>query len=562
MTEDARESPPLDVDEHLAKLQGLLALGRLMIENRDEHALLGLAGSSVRSLGPFRLLGIHLADRGWAAVPGTGSPAASGPDLEQQLLRLTSAGGRLTGTGDGWARAYALDSADGLIGHLVIASEIEPALWAQFLVGILAQQTSIALANSRLYARLRGQAAELQSTLATLEHSMAIHDRLTEIAIRGEGEQGIARALHELTGWPVAVEDPHGNVRAWAGPGLAPPYPKRSPSAQAEVVRRATEAGRPVAVGDQLVAVASPRPDTLGVIVLVGVPPEAADRAQIALEHGATVLAVELARLQSVAETELRLGRDLVEEMLAHDDEQAALSRARALGYDLERQHQVAVVVVEHPPQPRDPDARFRAVRRAARDANVASLLVPRGDAVVVLGHDQPDWRAFHRRLVFELGERACVGVGAPCDDLAGFPRSYREARLALRMRDVGARSPVLFYEQLGSYRLLAEVSDLGSIDRFVREWLGSLIAYDERHGTDLVGTLTSYLECRGNYDAAAAALFVHRNTLKYRLRRIKEVSNLDLNDGDTLFNLQLATRAWSTKQALETQEPATLGPP
>jgi sugar diacid utilization regulator len=552
-----RESSPLDPAEHLAKLQGLLTLGGLMMERLDEHALLGLAGSSVTSLGPFRLLGIHLADRGWAAVPGTRLPRAVTSRLEQQLQRLPAAGGRLVDMGDGWAWAYALDSPDGLIGHLAIASDTEPALWAQFLVGILAQQTSIALANSRLYVRERGQAAELQSTLAALERSMAIHDRLTEIAIRGEGEQGIARALHELTGWPVAIEDRHGNVRAWASVGPFPSYAKRSASVQAEVVRRATETGRPVAVGDQLVAVASPRPDIFGTIVLVGVAPKAFELAQVALEHGATVLAVELARLQSVADTELRLGRDLVEELLAHDDEQAALSRARAMGYELERQHQVAVVV-EHPPQPREPDARFHAVRRAARDARTGTLLVPRGDAVVVLGHDQPDWVAFHRQLVSELGERACVGVGAPCHDLAGFPRSYHQARLALRMRDAGVRSSVLFYEQLGSYRLLAEVSDLGSVDRFIDEWLGPLIAYDQRHGADFVRTLTSYLECRGSYDATAAALFVHRNTLKYRLRRIKEVSDRDLKDGDTLFNLQLATRAWATKQALEAKELAT----
>jgi DNA-binding PucR family transcriptional regulator len=549
-----REISPLDPAEHLAKLQGLLTLGGLMMERRDEHSLLGLAGSSITSLGPFRLLGIHLADRGWAAVPGTRPPRAVSARLEQQLQRLPAPGGRLVDTGDGWAWAYALESADGLIGHLAIASNTEPALWAQFLVGILAQQTSIALANSRLHIRQRGQAAELQSTLAALERSMAIHDRLTEIAIRGEGEHGIARALHELTGWPVAIEDRYGNVRAWAGPGPFPSYAKRSASVQAEVVRRATETRRPVAVANQLVTVASPSPDTFGIIVLVDVPPGALDRAQVALEHGATVLAVELARLQSIADTELRLGRDLVDELLAHDDEQAALSRARAMGYELERQHQVGVVV-EHPPQPREPDARFHAVRRAARDANVGTLLVPRGDAVVVIGRDQPDWVAFHGQLASELGERVCVGVGAPCHDLAGFPRSYHQARLALRMRDGGVRSSVLFYEQLGSYRLLAEVSDLGSIDLFIQEWLGSLIAYDQQHGADLVRTLKSYLECRGSYDATASALFVHRNTLKYRLRRISEVSNRNLKDGDTLFNLQLATRAWSTKQALDAQD-------
>jgi sugar diacid utilization regulator len=560
VTESARHSPSLDVDEHIAKLQGLLALGRLMMENRDEHALLGLAGSSVRSLGPFQLLGIHLADRGWAAVPGTRPHANVASDLEQQLHRLPPPGGRLVDTGDGWAWAYALDSADGLIGHLAIASDTEPALWAEFLVGILAQQTSIALANSRLYASQRAQAAELQSTLAALERSVAIHERLTEVAIRGEGEQGIALALYELTGWQVVIEDPHGNVRAWAGPGLGPPYLRRSAAAQAELIRRAKEAGRPVAIGDQLVAVARPRPDTLGVIVLVGLPSEAVDRAQVALEHGATVLAVELARLQSIADTELRLGRDLVEELLAHVDEQAALSRARAMGYDLDRRHQVSVVV-EDPSQPREPDARFHAVRRAARDANVGTLLVPRGDAVVVVGRDQPDWGAFHRQLVSELGERVRVGVGAPCDDLAGFPRSYHQARLALRMRDTGVPGSVLFYERLGSYRLLAEVSDLGAIDRFVEDWLGPLIAYDARHGADLVRTLTWYLECRGSYEDTAAALYVHRNTLKYRLRRITEVANRDLKDGDTLFNLQLATRAWSTRQALESQESIGVGP-
>jgi sugar diacid utilization regulator len=454
-----------------------------------------------------------------------------------------------------------LDSADGLIGHLVIASDAEPAPWAQFLVGILAQQTSIALANSRLYAHQRAQADELQSTLTALEHSMATHDRLTEVAIRGEGEQGIAEALHELTGWPVAIEDAHGSVRAWAGPGLGPPYVKRSAAAQAELVRRAAGAGRPVAVGDQLVAVASPRPETCGVIVVVGLPPEAVDRAQVAVEHGATVLALELARLQSVADTELRLGRDLVEELLAHDDEQAALSRARAMGYDLDQRHQVAVVV-ELPPLPREPDARFHAVRRAARDGNVGTLVVPRGDGVVVLGRGQPDWGGFQRLLASELGERARVGVGAPCGDLAGFPRSHHEARLALRMHNAGAASPVVFYERLGSYRLLAEVYDLGAIDRFIEEWLGPLIAYDERHAADLVRTLAAFLEWRGNYDGTAAALFVHRSTLKYRLRRIREVSNRDLKDGDTLFNLQLATRAWSTRQALETREMATVDAP
>jgi DNA-binding PucR family transcriptional regulator len=74
---------------------------------------------------------------------------------------------------------------------------------------------------------------------------------------------------------------------------------------------------------------------------------------------------------------------------------------------------------------------------------------------------------------------------------------------------------------------------------------------YDTSHGAQLVLTLSEYLECGGNYDATAKVLLVHRNTLKYRLRRIREVSGHDLGSPDTQFNLQLATRAWRTVQAL-----------
>jgi DNA-binding PucR family transcriptional regulator len=62
---------------------------------------------------------------------------------------------------------------------------------------------------------------------------------------------------------------------------------------------------------------------------------------------------------------------------------------------------------------------------------------------------------------------------------------------------------------------------------------------------------LSRYLECGGNYTATADALALHRNTLKYRLQRIREISGHDLNDPDTRFNLQFATRAWQTLQAL-----------
>ena len=106
-------------------------------------------------------------------------------------------------------------------------------------------------------------------------------------------------------------------------------------------------------------------------------------------------------------------------------------------------------------------------------------------------------------------------------------------------------------YSKLGVFRMLAAIPNLTEVDSFVREWLGALIDYDAAKHAELVKTLTQYLEHGGNYDATALKLSVHRSTLKYRLQRIRELTGLELNDPDVHFNLQLATRAWTTVEAL-----------
>jgi DNA-binding PucR family transcriptional regulator len=142
--------------------------------------------------------------------------------------------------------------------------------------------------------------------------------------------------------------------------------------------------------------------------------------------------------------------------------------------------------------------------------------------------------------------------VGGSRGRMEEFPHSYQEAQLALRIqRAVGGREHVTLFDDLGVYQVLATAHNSASLARFVREWLGTLMDYDSTHGSQLVMTLSQYLDCGGNYDATAQALSVHRSTLKYRLRRIREVSGHDLSVPDTQFNLHIAARAWRTVQAL-----------
>jgi sugar diacid utilization regulator len=90
----------------------------------------------------------------------------------------------------------------------------------------------------------------------------------------------------------------------------------------------------------------------------------------MALEHGATVLAVELARLRGLADTELRVRRELVHDLLTGTDDESAYLRAEALGYDLGMPHQVAVVRSARAP----PRTRMCCTPRAGAAPSAAAL--------------------------------------------------------------------------------------------------------------------------------------------------------------------------------------------
>ncbi|HEX6446953.1 MAG TPA: helix-turn-helix domain-containing protein [Streptosporangiales bacterium] len=541
--------------KRLGDLRALLVISLLMTESVDEEQILHLAASSAPALGDWRVEGYGFTDGSWrqGTLPG-GVPT----DLTDQLARLDGSGGRVELPGRTWAWAYPLRSVAGMLGHLVASSATTPSAEARFLIQVVAQQTGVAVSNARLHAKERATAAELAATnetlaetVAILQRGMRIHDRLTRVAVSGEGQPGIAKALHELTGMPVAIEDRYGNLTAWAGPGRPGTYPKEAFARREQLLRRLVHDAKPLRDGERLVVLASPRPDVMGVIALVD-PDRRADGSDlIALEHGATVLAMELARLRGIADTELRLRRDLVHDLLAGTDDESAHARADALDYDLRQPHRV--VVVEGKGRTKSPDALLNAVRRSLRVLHVGALYETWSGGVVVVTAEQTDWERLRHMVLAELGGGRCqVGVGGVRARPAELPGSLREARLALRLqKTLLPGDAACEYPKLGVFRMLAAVPDLGEVDGFVREWLGSLLEYDEQRNAELVHTLTQYLEHGGNYDATAAELSVHRSTLKYRLQRIRELTGLELNDPDVHFNLQLATRAWGTLQAM-----------
>lgn len=539
----AGEKLPAYTRRSLSRLRSLLVLAELMMQSTSDQQIIQLACGAAKSLAPIESAFIEL---------------SSEPPTAGAIAPLAWAGGRLATLDESNTWAFPLSSGTEILGWLVGRCAKEPNEEEQFLMRALAQHTAGALSNRLLHEQERAAAAEaerangeLEQTLDALRSSIDVHARLTDVATSGKGQPGIAEAVHELTGLPVAIEDRFGNLTAWAGPDRPDPYPKQTRAQRERLMRRWFETGRPVRVDGRWIAFTRPQPDLVGALVLFDNAGDATDREFKAVEHGLTVLAIELNRLRSVAESELRVRRDLVDELLTGADEESALRRARALSYDLESPHRV--VVIETGAGGVDEDGLLHAVRRVARRNEVGTLLTWRGSQIVLLAARDTDWDQLRRAILDEMNSGSCrIGVGEACVSVADFPKSLMQADTALRIQKAtGWEERAVCYEDLGVFQLLAEISDPQVTKAYVDRWLAPLLEYDEKRNVGLVSTISRYFDCGGNYDATAASLFIHRSTLKYRLRRIRELTGYDLNDPETRFNLQFACRAWETLTAL-----------
>ena len=166
---------------------------------------------------------------------------------------------------------------------------------------------------------------------------------------------------------------------------------------------------------------------------------------------------------------------------------------------------------------------------------------------VVVLAQQGVDIARLYDDLCRAHGDTdGVIAKGESISSPEHIPRAYEQARTALTARRQSSDPRgFIAYSDLGVERILALDGNVGEVERLINDWLGDLMRYDDGEGTELVPTLAAYLDLGGRYDDTARALSIHRNTLRYRLSRISEISGHDLAHVDTKLNLHLALRAW-----------------
>jgi len=404
---------------------------------------------------------------------------------------------------------------------------------------------------------------ELARTNADLLRSLSLQRQISGQVLAGGGPGAVADELARVLDRAVVIEDHLDRVLAGASPDggvgwrqLAVTDAPTSLRTRPRTAGGATDPVRlPVMVGSEVVGRL-----TLGQVDAPG----PSDRALA--DIAATGVALEFAKSRAASDVEQRIRGDVVADLLhgTYVSEDAIASRAARLGYNVDDLRDVLVVTV---PTESDSDgsdsagAALRLERRLLdRLTDLLGAIAP-GSPVASIGHRivvlatarrdphlaaAPAFAAHLRQRLKDIVEGRPLAI-ALVDGRHGpheLGAGYELARASLDlMSRLGRADGVIDARALGPYRVLLTATDPQELRDFARRTLEPVLEHDRRSGGELLATLRAYLAEGGNRRRTASALFVHVNTVVYRLERIERALGRRLDDPDVRFDLMLATR-------------------
>jgi hypothetical protein len=204
--------------------------------------------------------------------------------------------------------------------------------------------------------------------------------------------------------------------------------------------------------------------------------------------------------------------------------------------------------------RPLEPD-RDLAEELLAGYAGQAAVAVAGDEVLAVLGGTDAGalagWLREAGPALYAAGITLSAGIAGPVNDAAGLAGAVREATAARRVAAIRGESAkpdagahVATSAEVDSHELLLASVPTPVLRSFTERLLGPLRDYDARHDAELLPTLRSFLACDGSWSACASRLYVHVNTVRYRISRIEALTGRDLSALADRVDFFLALRA------------------
>ncbi|MBA3326937.1 MAG: PucR family transcriptional regulator [Solirubrobacterales bacterium] len=417
--------------------------------------------------------------------------------------------------------------------------------------------------TERAFTRLVNESYEL------LPRSIAAQEQLQRIVLSERGLEAVAGVLAALVGGAVLVYDGRGkplarhtfrrDIEDAAVAAIGAELRERTRRADGNAFvpvheqLSARALALPVPSGGMPGAAGTGRPQAW--LVAVKDQGGLSELDRLLLQQAVTAVALELLRLRVADTTERRLAGDVLSELIAGDVAGPELHR-RLEPFGLGGR---VTALVLHAGEERGATARAEAALVAAlREDAVSALVATHGQLACALMPGLLDEELFevaervHARVRAQLGGAVHAAAGRAVPAVRAR-ETFHEARCALEAHLLGHGDAgnghrtdpahLATYRDLGSFALLLSLQDSDALRLFCESVLGPIEAGEGHYGGELVRSLEAFIECNGQWEAAARRLVCHRHTLRYRIRKVEELTGRDLASARDRIEFWLALR-------------------
>lgn len=290
----------------------------------------------------------------------------------------------------------------------------------------------------------------------------------------------------------------------------------------------------------------------------------------IALEHASTLVSIILMQEQSILEKEWQLKGECLEDLITHNysDEDMMTRRACYYHIDFHQPFVIFAIEIDHFVSSIEEknwklkeekihgikEEILGEIRHSITLFHRPVIMLSKSDHVAVLTNihskeDMDKCRALVYSTIQDLNTRFVMlnfsaGISRVHKSLADAAASYEEALRALRCAPrLNTNEKVIAFEDLGAFHFFYELKDSPTTQTFLQERMNTLLAYDKDKNGELINTLSAYFCNNQNMRKTAETLFMHKNSVAYRLRLVEELTGLKLSDSESAFQLQLCLK-------------------
>jgi PucR family transcriptional regulator, purine catabolism regulatory protein len=411
------------------------------------------------------------------------------------------------------------------------------------------------------------------------QHTLTIHQELTNLVLQNKGEAPITKTLSRLTKASIIVIKVNGKITSHAIDANAILLQENSLLIKEYKMNLLDLLNKKIhntvkkdvkRFGFHLfLCPIIANKNQYGLIVGIKKQEEWQELDGIAIEQAATVYAVEYLKQDAILETEIALKGEFLEELLNDHfvNTPHAIQRAKRVGYNLTKPQIVLICkligmhgknesntnsfIIEH---------LYNLVSRIFKQLRKPLLIRKRLESVIILTSSDTHHHQESVRQIKDIGfmiEKTwireskndypiIIGIGRTNQTIENLSKSVREAEHAITLSSLLLEEKrVIHFEDLGMYQLLIQMHEAGvELKQFYQNELGELLSHGKK-GEDLLITLETYLLNNLNIQTASSKLYIHRHTLKYRLNQIEKKTGYSLESPDMRMKLHLAIMAY-----------------